>query len=161
MRVGHQQRKSETSYQEVTQDDDNSVEYTDSEDRFVPREGDEDELWEVIEIVAERGKQYRVRWAGVNPRTNKPWPLDWVAKSDCTPDIVKAWKQKKAEKDAKKKDKGKTAQAKSKHTPLVKGKGKARAEDSSDYEVKPESARKTRIYSRHKGTVDRAQGAGK
>lgn len=137
------------------------MEYTDSEDRFVPREGDEDDLWEVIEIVAERGREYRVRWAGVDPRTNKPWPLDWVPKSDCTPDIVKAWKQKKAEKEAKKKGKGKTAQAKSKQTSSAKGKGKAKAEESSDYEDEPESTRKTRTYSRYKSTADRTQEAGK
>ncbi|KAH7925228.1 hypothetical protein BV22DRAFT_975672, partial [Leucogyrophana mollusca] len=51
------------------------------------------ELYEVLEITAERGNKYRVRWAGKDPATGKPWPLDWVPKSDCTPDLVKGWKE--------------------------------------------------------------------
>jgi hypothetical protein len=129
--------------------DDASLEYTDSEDQFVPRDGDEDDLWEVIEIVAEKGKRYRVRWAGINPQTNKPWPLDWVPKSDCTPDIVKAWKQKQAQKKTKKgrrKGKGtRAAQASS-----VTRKGKEKAEDGSDCENQVEDTRKSRVTLRRR-----------
>ncbi|KAF9442661.1 hypothetical protein P691DRAFT_637605, partial [Macrolepiota fuliginosa MF-IS2] len=62
------------------------------ETRFVEREDDSQTLWEVLEIVAERKDQYRVRWAGVDPETGKPWPLDWVPKEDCTDPLVITWK---------------------------------------------------------------------
>jgi len=51
--------------------------------------------WEVIEILAEDGKRYQVRWAGKDPKTGKPWPLDWVPSSYCSPELVKAWERKK------------------------------------------------------------------
>lgn len=73
--------------------------------QFEPRSNDDDALWEVIEIVAERGKKYRVRWAGNDPKTGRPWPLDWVPKHDCTDHLVEEWKRKKA---AKKRQSSKT-----------------------------------------------------
>lgn len=79
---------------------------SDPDYQFVPRDDDNENLWEVVEIVAEKGKKYRVRWAGLNPKTQRPWPLDWVPKCDCTPDLVKAWKEQKAKK--KKPPKGKS-----------------------------------------------------
>lgn len=51
--------------------------------------------WQVIEIVAEEGKRYRVRWAGKDPKTGKPWPLGWVPSSSCSLDLVKEWEEKK------------------------------------------------------------------
>lgn len=59
--------------------------------RFIPK--DDDDLWEVIEITDERETTYRVRWAGTNPKTRKPWPLQWVPKEDVTNDLVITWKQ--------------------------------------------------------------------
>jgi hypothetical protein len=51
--------------------------------------------WQVVEVVAEEGKRYRVRWAGEDPKTGKPWPLAWVPSSYCSPDLVKEWEEKK------------------------------------------------------------------
>lgn len=73
-------------------------ELSEYETQFEPRSNDDDALWEVIEIVAERGKKYRVRWAGNDPKTGRPWPLDWVPKHDCTDHLVGEWKKKKATK---------------------------------------------------------------
>ncbi|KAF8223256.1 hypothetical protein L208DRAFT_1057946, partial [Tricholoma matsutake] len=50
-------------------------------------------LWEVIEITSEKKKLYRVRWAGIDPKTNKPWPQSWVPMHDCTDDLVLQWKR--------------------------------------------------------------------
>ena len=78
---------------------------TQGETRFVPQSDDEETLWKVIEITAERPKFYKVRWDGLNPETGKPWPQSWVPKSDCTDDLRKWWK-KKREEEAKKTGKG-------------------------------------------------------
>jgi hypothetical protein len=52
--------------------------------------------WEVVEIVEEdAGKRFRVRWAGKDPKTGKPWPLDWVPYSHCSSDLIKDWEKKK------------------------------------------------------------------
>ena len=67
------------------------------ETQFVPQDDDEETLWEVVEIIAEKGKKYQVLWAGTDPKTGKPWPPDWVPKHDCTDDLVRAWKKKKLE----------------------------------------------------------------
>jgi hypothetical protein len=66
--------------------------------QFVPQEGDEEKLWKVIEITAETKKNYKVRWEGIDPATNKPWAQSWVPKHDCTDDLVLAWKLSKARK---------------------------------------------------------------
>lgn len=75
-----------------------SGELSDFETQFVPQPDDDEVLWEVIEIVDERDKKYQVRWAGNDPNTGKPWPLDWIPKHDCTDRLVEEWKRKKAEK---------------------------------------------------------------
>lgn len=62
--------------------------------QFVPQENDDETLWEVIEILAERKHQYRVRWDGINPATNNPWAPSWVPKHDCTHKLVHEWKKK-------------------------------------------------------------------
>ncbi|KXN92050.1 hypothetical protein AN958_10037 [Leucoagaricus sp. SymC.cos] len=67
------------------------------EEHFVERSDDGETLWEVEQIVGERGNKYRVRWVGVDEK-GKPWPLDWVPKSDCTDPLVRTWKRTKAEK---------------------------------------------------------------
>ena len=74
-----------------------TLEISEPETQFVSQEDDEDILWEVIEITAEKSKQYRVRWAGEDPKTRKPWPQSWVPKHDCTNDLVLAWKRKQAQ----------------------------------------------------------------
>ena len=51
--------------------------------------------FEVVEIVEEDGKRYKVRWAGKDPKTGQPWPLDWVPKSNCSPNLIEDWKKKK------------------------------------------------------------------
>ncbi|KAF9481744.1 hypothetical protein BDN70DRAFT_875875 [Pholiota conissans] len=71
--------------------------------KFIPQEDDEETLWEVIEITAEKGNTYKVRWKGNDPKTMKPWPQSWVTKSDCTDDLVIEWKRKQKEKQKKSK----------------------------------------------------------
>ncbi|KAG6864660.1 hypothetical protein C0991_008037 [Blastosporella zonata] len=66
-----------------------------SQSQFVAQEGDEEILWEVVEITGEKPKYYKVRWAGIDPDTGKPWVQSWVLKADCTDDLVHEWKRKK------------------------------------------------------------------
>ena len=132
---------------------------TDS-DHFVEKADDEQTLWEVIEIVAEKAKHYRVRWAGRNPKTGRPWPLDWVPKRDCTTILVNAWKEKQA---AKKPTKGKAAaggkagaKTRAADAPPARGKGKAKAKEviPSDSESdKPDETRSTRASSSDQPTT--------
>ncbi|KAN0130082.1 hypothetical protein V8E53_012027 [Lactarius tabidus] len=61
---------------------------------------DEETWWEVIEIVAEEGKRYRVRWAGKDPKTGKPWPLSWIPSSHCSSELIKEWEKTKANKES-------------------------------------------------------------
>lgn len=80
-----------------------ALEISSPDTQFVPQEDDDDLLWEVIEITSERGSNYKVRWAGIDPQTGKPWKQSWVPKHDCTDILVRAWKVKQA-KDRKTKD---------------------------------------------------------
>lgn len=57
------------------------------------------EYWKVIKITGERAKTYQIEWAGTDPDTGKPWPLDWVPKEDVTPDLVDAWEEKKEKRE--------------------------------------------------------------
>ena len=75
-----------------------SVEVPEYETQFIPQENDNETLWEVVEILAERGNRYKVLWAGVDPSTDKPWAPSWVAKHDCTDELIKNWKRKQAKK---------------------------------------------------------------
>ncbi|GJE97063.1 hypothetical protein PsYK624_132730 [Phanerochaete sordida] len=119
-----------------------SQETTDSEHKFVAQPNDEQVLWEVIEITNERKNQYQVRWAGVDPKTKKPWPLDWVAKKDVTPDLVKTWKRVKALKESKS---GRRAtKASSSSISVASFKGKQDVVDVSDDEYASGRTRKTR-----------------
>ena len=68
------------------------------ETQFVPAENDDEQLWDVIEILEEKGKRYKVKWAGNDPSTGKPWKASWVGKHDCTNDLIHAWKVKQAQK---------------------------------------------------------------
>ncbi|KAF8800063.1 hypothetical protein BYT27DRAFT_7200560 [Phlegmacium glaucopus] len=74
---------------------------SDPETQFIPQEDDDETLWEVIEITAEKGHQYKVRWKGIDPETRKPWAQSWVAKHDCTDDLVRDWKLRQAKKKKK------------------------------------------------------------
>lgn len=65
------------------------------ETQFIPRSDDDEVLWDVQEITAERGRKYRVKWVGTDPATGKPWAQSWVAKHDCTDKLVAEWKAKK------------------------------------------------------------------
>lgn len=69
---------------------------------FIPQENDEEVLYSVIEITSERNNMYKVRWAGNDPKTGKPWAQSWVAKTDCTDDLVLKWKKKKKEREKRK-----------------------------------------------------------
>ncbi|THH14768.1 hypothetical protein EW146_g5603 [Bondarzewia mesenterica] len=73
-----------------------------SQTHFVPGPNDKDELYEVIEITGEKPGYYRVKWAGFDTKTGKPWPQDWIPRRDCTDDIVADWKKKKAKKEQQK-----------------------------------------------------------
>ncbi|KAI0801062.1 hypothetical protein C8Q74DRAFT_1364713 [Fomes fomentarius] len=81
-------------------DDGSSVELEPYETQFVPKENDENELWDVIAIVAERPQQFKVKWKGIDPATRKPWKDSWVSKEDCTDDLIREWKVKQAKKKA-------------------------------------------------------------
>ncbi|TFK33475.1 hypothetical protein BDQ12DRAFT_738787 [Crucibulum laeve] len=85
----------------MASEDESLPEASSVESQFVPREDDLEVLWEVENITAEKGKLYKVKWAGLDPATNKPWKQTWVPKHDCTPDIVKEWKMKQAKKKQK------------------------------------------------------------
>ncbi|KAG5345825.1 hypothetical protein C0989_001303, partial [Termitomyces sp. Mn162] len=61
----------------MSQSDDSELFERDIQSQFVSQEGDEDVLWEVVEITSEKGRFYKVRWAGVDPKTNKPWAQSW------------------------------------------------------------------------------------
>lgn len=71
-----------------------STDSTQEERQFVPQSDDEETLWEVIEITAERPKQYKVKWKGIDPDTGRPWAQSWVPKTDCTDDLRRVWKKK-------------------------------------------------------------------
>ncbi|KAH0578883.1 hypothetical protein H2248_003075 [Termitomyces sp. 'cryptogamus'] len=91
----------EAQRQNMSQSDDSELFERDIQSQFVSQEGDEDVLWEVVEITSEKGRFYKVRWAGVDPKTNKPWAQSWVQKSDCTDDLVHEWKRRKSKKKKK------------------------------------------------------------
>ncbi|KIJ49276.1 hypothetical protein M422DRAFT_161518 [Sphaerobolus stellatus SS14] len=85
-----------------------SVEVPEYETQFLPHSDDEDNLWEVVEILKESRERYYVKWGGVDPKTNKPWPDSWVPKEDCTDDLIREWKLRKAKMDQPKRKKRRT-----------------------------------------------------
>ncbi|WVQ67851.1 uncharacterized protein L199_006056 [Kwoniella botswanensis] len=74
------------------------------ETQFISQEDDADNLWEVSEILDERGPpktgDYLVQWKGKDPDTGKPWTPSWTKKKDCTTDLVREWKAKRANREA-------------------------------------------------------------
>ncbi|KNE94879.1 hypothetical protein, variant 1 [Puccinia striiformis f. sp. tritici PST-78] len=51
--------------------------------------------YEAIEILKEKGGMYHIRWAGIDPETNKPWKPTWEPKAMAN-DLLKAdWLEKK------------------------------------------------------------------
>lgn len=70
------------------------------ETQFIPQENDE--LWAVERILAENGKRYLIKWAGVDGN-GKEWENSWVPKHDVTNDLIQEWKAlKRKESEAKK-----------------------------------------------------------
>ncbi|KAI0778388.1 hypothetical protein BD413DRAFT_508860 [Trametes elegans] len=115
----------------MPKDDPDSSSYGDTEPyqtQFIPGDNDEEELWEATEILEERGSRYKVRWAGVDPETDKPWAPSWVPKHDCTDDLIAEWKRKQKEKKKKAEERKKRARARSSITST---KGTKRSESTS------------------------------
>ncbi|KAA1128805.1 hypothetical protein PGTUg99_022012 [Puccinia graminis f. sp. tritici] len=54
--------------------------------------------WEAIEILKERGGKYYIRWAGIDPETNKAWKPTWEPKRMANELLVDDWKEKKKKK---------------------------------------------------------------
>ncbi|KAG8762453.1 hypothetical protein FRC11_009304 [Ceratobasidium sp. 423] len=66
------------------------------ETQFEAHSDDEENLFNVERILAERGRKYLVQWEGIDPVTGEKWAPDWVPKTDCTDDLIADWKQEKA-----------------------------------------------------------------
>ncbi|KTW29756.1 hypothetical protein T552_00963 [Pneumocystis carinii B80] len=49
--------------------------------------------WEAIEIIGERKKEYKVSWAGIDPKTGRRYEPCWVLKRDCTEELVNTWER--------------------------------------------------------------------
>ncbi|GJJ12885.1 hypothetical protein Clacol_007131 [Clathrus columnatus] len=63
------------------------------------------DFWEVEKILKETAHRYLVKWVGIDPETRKPWPDSWVAKEDCTKELIAEWKKKQKDKRWKSKSK--------------------------------------------------------
>lgn len=50
------------------------------------------------DIIAEKGKRYKVQWEGINPVTRKPWAPEWIPKERCNDPMVEDWEDKQAKK---------------------------------------------------------------
>ncbi|CUA77128.1 Nascent polypeptide-associated complex subunit alpha, muscle-specific form [Rhizoctonia solani] len=72
------------------------------ETQFEARSDDEENLYNVEKILAEKGGKYLVQWEGIDPTTGEKWAPDWVPKTDCTDDLIADWKREKAAKKQKK-----------------------------------------------------------
>lgn len=66
---------------------------------FETQDGDSDQLWDVLEILAENKKNrtFLLKWGGADEDGN-PWPDSWVPREDVTDDLVAEWKAKQAAK---------------------------------------------------------------
>lgn len=69
------------------------------ETHFEPHKPSHSEsFWDVKCILNEKPGFYFVDWDGADPATGKPWPPSWVAKADCTDDLIREWKAAKRKK---------------------------------------------------------------
>ncbi|WWC61721.1 uncharacterized protein I303_104306 [Kwoniella dejecticola CBS 10117] len=70
------------------------------ETQFISDQEGSDKMWEVSEILDERGPartgDYLVRWKDVDPHTKKPYEPSWTKKEGCTQDLIDDWKARKA-----------------------------------------------------------------
>ncbi|CAE6468958.1 unnamed protein product [Rhizoctonia solani] len=66
------------------------------ETQFQSQSDDEENLYNVERILAEKGRKYLVQWEGIDPVTGEKWKPDWVPKTDCTDDLIADWKREKA-----------------------------------------------------------------
>ncbi|KAJ1306539.1 hypothetical protein OPQ81_007540 [Rhizoctonia solani] len=66
------------------------------ETQFESHSDDEENLYSVERILAEKGGKYLVQWEGIDPTTGEKWAPDWVPKTDCTDDLIADWKLEKA-----------------------------------------------------------------
>ncbi|KAE9392616.1 hypothetical protein BT96DRAFT_264993 [Gymnopus androsaceus JB14] len=71
-----------------------SQEISEPETQFIELPDDDVNLWDAVEIVAELGNKFKVKWDGIDPGTGKPWQDSWVLKHDATDDLVAAWREK-------------------------------------------------------------------
>ncbi|KAI0673340.1 hypothetical protein C8Q78DRAFT_1076361 [Trametes maxima] len=79
-------------------DDGEYVSPSQTQTQFVPRDDDDEQMWDVEEILEESGKRYKVRWKDTrDENTGKmiQWPSSWVDKHDCTDELIAAWKRQK------------------------------------------------------------------
>jgi hypothetical protein len=75
--------------------EEDSISVTESEDTQSASQNDED-YWDVKEILAEKGEKYRVDWVWDGVSNNGvPWKPSWVPKQDCTEHLVHLWNEKK------------------------------------------------------------------
>jgi hypothetical protein len=65
------------------------------------------DFYNVVAILQEKKSMYLVQWEGTDPATGKDWDPSWVKKSDCTDDLIREWKAKKAKKKSADTRKGK------------------------------------------------------
>lgn len=52
------------------------------EEASIETSSQESEWWQVKKIIAERAGKYQILWEGIDPKTKKPWPLEWVSTYD-------------------------------------------------------------------------------
>ncbi|OJT02749.1 hypothetical protein TRAPUB_6743 [Trametes pubescens] len=102
----------------------------DTQTRFIPRDDDDENLWDAIEILEERGDKYKVRWDGFDRKTGKPWPPTWEFKRDCNDELKHTWKMKKQAKKNRKKSTANGRQSKVRGS-IASAKGKTRSESTS------------------------------
>ncbi|KAA1472757.1 hypothetical protein DENSPDRAFT_200957 [Dentipellis sp. KUC8613] len=99
---------------------------------FISQDDDSENLYEAIEITAQRHGEYRIRWAGNNPKTGKPWAQTWASRKDCTDELIADWRQKQKEKKLKQ-----TGRAKSRSSHTSSTRNSAAASASTPHVFRP------------------------
>ncbi|KAF9052222.1 hypothetical protein BDZ89DRAFT_421715 [Hymenopellis radicata] len=121
--------------------------------RFVPQSDDDKNVFPVVEITAEKGKKYKVRWAGNDPATGKPWAESWEPKTNVMSPLVTDWKaRKQAKKDRKRASKASSASTRSKASGSTRSRRSTtvKLEDEDDYEHPPSRKTATMAWQRTK-----------